>query len=366
MKGDQRKNVGEAKMTPLRRRLVAAAIIFWGTFTIGVLGYHAVGGEKHSWLDAVYMTANVLTTVGFREAVTVEGNPPAMVFTVVLLFVGAGAVVFATSVVTAFIVEVDLTQGFRSRRMQRAIDQMSEHFIVCGAGATGYAVLRELVNTERPVVVIEVNDERLRRIQSDFPAVPCLKEDFTDDEVLLKAGIARATGIVVCTTIDKDTLVTTITARQLNPQLRIIARGTSDHSIARLQHAGADGVVSPALIGGMRMASELVRPTVVSFLDMMLRDKDRNLRVEEVPIATGSRYVGRTLGELNAHAQTNCLVMATKDPGADRFAYNPPDSAVIRTGTVLIVLGDPPSVRGLQKLCDVPTSQPAAPAPTTV
>jgi len=184
----------DTKMTTLRRRLVAATVVFVTTFLVGVMGYRTFGGEDHTWLDAVYMTANVLTTVGFREAVTVEGNPPAMVFTVILLFFGAGAVVFATSVMTAFIVEGDLTQGFRSRRMQRTIEEMAGHYIVCGTGATGYAVLRELVATQRQVVVIELNDERLRRVQDEFPAVPVIKGDFTDDEVLARAGIGRAGG----------------------------------------------------------------------------------------------------------------------------------------------------------------------------
>lgn len=347
-------------MTQLRRRLIGAAILGVSSFVVGVLGYRVIGGENHGWLDAVYMTANVLTTVGFREAVTVQGNPTAQIFTIVMLFFGAGAIVFATSVVTAFIVEGDLTQGFRSRRMQRAIDQMSGHFIVCGAGATGSAVLRELVNTERPVVVIEANEERALRIQNDAPQVPVLQADFTDDEVLVRAGIARAAGLVVCTTIDKDTLVTTITARQLNPKLRIIARGTSQHSIGRLQHAGADSVVSPALIGGMRMASELVRPSVVSFLDTMLRDTNRNLRVEEVVITSNSRYVGRTLGELDTHTSANCLLLATRDPRNGEFVYNPPDSTSLLAGSVLVVMGDPPGIRTLRGLCEEPAAKPVA------
>src|SRR5205085_1757184 len=130
------------------------------------------------------------------------------------------------------------------------------------------------------------------------PSLPVLKDDFTDDEVLMRAGAMRAAGIVVCTTIAKDALVTTITARQLNPRIRIIARALDERAMERLRHAGADGVVSPALIGGMRMASELVRPAVVSFLDKMLKDRDRNLRVEEVVVPASSRFVGKPLDDL--------------------------------------------------------------------
>lgn len=335
----------------LRQRLVGAAIIMVATFAAGVFGYHVIGGDQHTWMDAVYMTANVLTTVGFRESITVQGDNTAQLFTIVLLFFGAGALVYATSIITAFIVEGDLTQGFRSRRMLRAIREMKDHYIVCGTGATGYAVLRELVNTGRSVVAIELHDDRIQRLQANFPNVPFLKDDFTDDEVLGRAGIARAVGIVICTTIDKDSLVTTITARQLNPKLRIIARAANERSMARLRQAGADGVVSPALIGGMRMASELVRPAVVGFLDMMLKDTNRNLRVEEVLVPANSPFIGRVIGDLNAHARTNCLVLATRSANGE-YVYNPSDSTRLEGGTILIVMGDPAGVRALGTLCE--------------
>ncbi len=340
-----------------RRRMANAVAVIVTVFIIGVLGYRIVGGDEHSWMDAIYMTANVLTTVGFREAITVQGNPAAAVFTIVLLIFGAGGLVFATSIITAFIVEGDLTESFRSRRMQRAIRDMKGHYIVCGIGATGSAVIRELVNTKRPAVAMETNEDHLKRCQEMFPTVPVLKEDFTDDEALLHAGIERAAGIVICTQIDKDLLVTTITARQLNPRLRIVARAANDKIAERLRHAGADAVVSPALIGGMRMASELIRPSVVSFLDMMLRDTNRNLRVEEVFVPAASPFVGRTLGELNTHSRSNCLLLATRSMQGE-YAYNPHDDVrleagtiLIVMGTILIVMGDPEDVRQLTELC---------------
>lgn len=345
--------------TKLQGRLLGAALIIAATFTVGVLGYRVLGGDQHTWMDAIYMTANVVATVGFREAITVDGNTPAQIFTIVLLFFGAGALVYATSISTAFIVEGDLTQRFRSRRMQRAIRDMKNHFIVCGTGATGYAVLRELIHTGRPVVAIELHEERVQRLQVEFPDLPLLKGDFTDNEVLVSAGIEVAAGIVICTTIEKDSLVTTVTARQLNPKLRIIARAATERSMERLRHAGADGVVSPALIGGMRMASELIRPAVVGFLDMMLKDRDRNLRVEEVAIPDHSPFLGTTLSGLQAHGRTNCLVVATRS-ASGAYHYNPSDQSVLERGSVLIVMGDPASVRALTRLCATGSTDPEA------
>jgi voltage-gated potassium channel len=337
-------------MEGLRQRLVVAAGAVGAMFVIGVVGYHAFAPGE-TWLEAVYTTATVLTTAGFSGPIDVSRNAGLMVFTVILLFFGAGTVVYAISIVTAFVVEGDLTQGFRRRRMRRAIGGMEGHYIVCGVGATGIAVLRELVNTERPVVAIEHTPERVRRIEAEFPDVPVLEEDFTDDQVLLHAGIQRAAGIVVCTTIDKDSLVTTVTARQLAPHIRVIARAGQERSISRLRQAGADGVVSPALIGGMRMASELVRPNVVTFLDMMLRDTNKNLRLEEVAVPADSSFVGHTLAELDLHTRTNALILAVREPGSEAYLYNPPDTERLQAGAALIMMGEPDAVRALRSAC---------------
>lgn len=340
-----------ASIVELRQRLGVAAAAVAATFLIGAVGYHLLA-PGDSWLEAIYTTATVLTTAGFAGPIDVARDASVMLFTVVLLFFGAGTVVYAISVVTAFVVEGDLTQGFRRHRMRRAIRDMEGHYIVCGIGATGIAVLRELVNTERPVVAIEHNDERVKRVEDEFPGVPILQADFTDDQVLLQAGVQRAAGVVVCTTTDKDSLVTTVTARQLAPGVRVIARAGQERSIARLRQAGADGVVSPALIGGMRMASELVRPSVVSFLDMMLRDTNKNLRIEEVAVPPESPFVGRTLADLDLHARTNALILAVHEPGGESYVYNPPDGERLEAGAMLIVMGDPGTVRALRAACD--------------
>jgi len=348
--------VAERDLSLLRFRLLTAAILAAGTFSVGVLGYRLIGGDRYTWMQAVYMTANAITTTGFREVIDIANDPVGEGFTIVLMIFGAGVMVYSTSVITAFVVEGDLTQGFRRRRMRRTIDTMTAHYIVCGVGATGWAVVNELVKTERSVVVIDQDVERIRRIESDFPEVPVLIDDFTDDQVLLQAGVARAAGIVICTTGDKDLLVTTISARQLNPKLRVVARVAGERSAARLKQAGADAIVSPALIGGMRMASELVRPNVVSFLDMMLRDTNRNLRVEEVPVRAGSAFVGRNLGELNTHSRTNCLLLATRSRQGE-YVFNPPDEEAVEVDMTLIVMGDPLDIRKLTAICDSPSSQ---------
>jgi len=219
----------------LRERVFLTARIMAGTYIIGVLGYRLIGGEQHSWLDAIYMTANALTTAGFREAVEISDSPSGLIFTTLMLIFGAATLVYFTTVLTAYVVEGDLTQRFRRRRMQRTISEMNGHYIVCGAGATGLAVLRELVSTGRSAVVIEAEDEVAARLEVEFPTVPTLKGDFTDDEVLAAAGIGRAAGVVICTADDKNALVATVTSRQMNPRARVVARAAGTRAITRLK-----------------------------------------------------------------------------------------------------------------------------------
>jgi len=221
---------------------------------------------------------------------------------------------------------------------------MQGHTIVCGAGQTGTAVVRELASTERPAVAIEGNAERAAVFERLFPGVPVLVGDCTDDEVLTAAGIGRASGVVVCTDDDKVALVTTVLARQMNPKTRIVARASDERAVTRLRQSGADAAVSPGRIGGMRMASELLRPSVVSFLDQMLRDENRNLRIEEVLVEQGSSLDGRPVEALRLHEYgTGLLLLALRGRDA-AYVFNPPAATPVHGGCHLIVMGDPTSV----------------------
>lgn len=337
-------------LSELRRRLALPAVLVAAVFLVGVFGYKLLGGPKASWLDAVYMTANVLTTTGFREAVEIGEDATGMIFTIVLMFFGAAVVVYATSIVTAFIVEGDLTEGFRRRRMQRMIESMKDHYIVCGAGQAGLAVLAELRSTQRDAVLIEADHTLAERLAVDHPGLPVILGDFTDDETLQRAGVTKAAGIVMCVDDDKNSLVGTVTARQLNPRIRIVARATDEHAMTRLRNAGADAVVSPGIIGGMRLASELVRPSVVGFLDQMLRDRNRNLRIEEVDIPDSSPFIGRTLRDIDANKTAHLMLLAVKQPNGGGYVYNPDADTRITRGMQLIVMGDPSGVNKLRGL----------------
>ena len=240
--------------------------------------------------------------------------------------------------------------------MQRTIDAMSGHYLVCGAGQTGTAVLGELTKTDRQCVAIEQNHQHISAAEKSFPGVPVLHGDCSDDETLTRAGVLRAAGIVICTDDDKISLVTTVLARQLNPGLRIVARATTERAAGRLRQAGADGVVSPAQIGGMRLASELVRPSVVGFLDQMLRDTNRNLRIEEVAVLDGSPLVGKSVSELNLHDYGTGLLLLAMRETSGAYTFNPAAHTAVSTGAHLIVMGDPDSVVPLAKEAALPAA----------
>jgi voltage-gated potassium channel len=335
-----------SEFSALQRRVRNAALLLCALFATGIVGYKIVGGAGHTRLEAVYMATITLTTTGMRDVIPTD-TPVAEAFTIGYLLFGATAAVYTLSTITAFIVEGDLTRGFRRRRMQATIDRMTGHYVVCGAGQTGSAVLRELVSTQRACVVIEHNGQHATATERTYPTMPVIHGDCSDDETLTRAGIQRAAGIVICTDDDKVALVTTVLARQLNPSVRVVARATTERAAGRLRQAGADGVVAPAQIGGMRLASELVRPAVVGFLDQMLRDTNRNLRLEEVE-AGGGQLVGKPVSALHLHDYGSGLLLLALRHTNGEYVFNPPADTVVAAGSRLIVMGDPASVAHLR------------------
>lgn len=232
--------------------------------------------------------------------------------------------------------------------MQKRINELADHFIVCGVGETGRHTVDELHRTHTPFMVIETAEENIKKLQQSAPGqydeVLYLIGDATDETVLDEAGIDRAKGVIFALATDKDNLVATIIARQRNAHLRIITRCIETRYADRMMKAGADSTVSPNRIGGMRMASEALRPHVVGFLDLMLREHSRTLRIEEIDIGAESPWIGHTLQQLNLRNRYNLLVLATKGSDTDgsdgHFRPNPADNVVVTGGMVIIVMGD--------------------------
>lgn len=252
--------------------------------------------------------------------------------------------------------------------MRKAIEALSGHIVVAGAGSTGKHTLEELVLTQTPFVVIDRNLEHLQRISEDLMQGKLLfvHGDATDDHVLVAAGVIRARGVVAALTHDKDNLYVTLSARSLNAAARIVSKVTEAEAAPKMLKAGATSIVNPTMIGGRRMASECIRPVVNEFLDQMLRDKDRNLRLEEVAIPTGSTWIGTTLKDTPIRRETRALVVAVRETNR-AFTYNPEPDMMLLEGTVLVVMGETDSIVRLRRLVDAsiarPTLEPAKTQP---
>lgn len=329
-----------------RKRIYISLILFAAVYLVGVIGFKMIGGPETSLLDSVYMTAITISTIGYGEAVDLSHNPAGRVFTVLFIVLSLGTIAFAVSSITAFIVEGELKNLLGRRRMEKDIAKLKDHYIVCGSDETAQTVIRELIATERDFVVVEPSKEKIERLSS-FGGFLYIIGDPAEDEILEKAGLIKAKGVLLCLPSDEANLFVTITVRSLNPQARIVAKGTDLKSHGKIKKAGADSVVSPSFIGGMRMVSDMVRPAVVTFLDKMLYGKDRVLRVEEVTVGKESPLAGKTIRDSAIGERTGALLVALRKGKKGDYDFNPGPDHVIREDDVLIFIGSPEMLKTL-------------------
>jgi voltage-gated potassium channel len=344
-----------------RRKILASVAIFLVVFLVGVAGFKLLGGPDWSLLDAVYMTAITISTIGYGEVNDLSANPAARVFAVFFIIVSLGTIAFAVSSITAFIVEGELKDILGRKRMEKEIAGLRGHYIVCGADETAETIVLELSRTGRDFVVVEASEERLKLLAESLARpeevggragrrLLYVAGDPAEDAVLLKAGIERAAGIFLSLPSDEANLFVTMTARGLSPNVRIVTKGIDVKSHAKMKKAGADSVVSPTFIGGMRMASEMVRPAAATFLDTMLRDRDKGLRVEEMPVEPGSALEGKTVREARLEDKTGALLVAVKNADTGAYEFKPAGERKLRAGEILIYIGNPEATARLREV----------------
>jgi len=337
----------------LYRPLLRSGLFVILAFAVGVVGYGVLGSGEYRWLDAVYMTVITLTTVGYSEVIDMSGRPGGRIFTTLLLLWGVGAFLYFFSSFTAFLVEGHIQHFLWRRRMSRAIRRLSGHIIVCGGGHTGRYIMQELTATQHPFVLIESSQERVeelsKMLKGPFPAVI---GDATDDDSLRAAAIERASGLVACVSNDRDNLIATVSARMLRPDLRIVCRCIDERVAHKIRKAGADAVVLPKQIGGLRMISEILRPTAVSFLDLMLRDRERNLRVEATRIAGESPLAGETVGDLRRRGIEDMLILALSE-GDGSWVFAPGDDHRLEAGMSVVSMASLRAREQLERLAGV-------------
>ena len=313
----------------------------------GSFGYYILFGGKEKFIDCVYMTVISLTTVGFGEVIQVTGNVPAQIFTMLLITFGMGIILYGISTVTALIIEGELSGILRKKKMFKRISKMKNHYIVCGGGETGRPVIVELTKNKEPFVLVEQNEDNIERCKSVTDLL-YVEGDATDDENLVTAGIEKAAGIIITLPSDKDTLYVTMTARMLNKEIRIICRMVDQKVLPKLKMAGANSIVSPNTIGALRMASEMIRPAAVDFLDRMLRSNQGNLRIHQMAVRENSAIAGKNLQESELKAKFDLLILAVRHDDGE-IEFNPHPSQILNAGMTLIIMGDVDNIARARK-----------------
>lgn len=335
----------------MKNRIIGIVIALAAIILIGAIGFAFF--EEHTFFESLYWAVVTLASVGYGDMT--PKTPQGRLFTILLIMSGMGVIAYGLSMVTAIFVEGELKDVLRRRKMEKQIKNLSGHHIICGAGLTGRYMALELSKTQRPVLVIERSEEQYRMMEehADGYQFPHVIGDATDEEVLKAAGIERAVGLLATLPSDKDNLLIALTARGLNPNLRIVARGIDHHIQDKLKKAGADEVVLPNKIGALRLVSLLVRPAAVSFLDTMLREEKGALRIEDVPIAKGSAIEGKSLSESRIREGTGVIVMALKYGAGRATHFNPSADTLLKAGDVMVVMGKVDEVKVLEKLAGI-------------
>lgn len=334
--------------TDLKKRLLQILISLMIIIVLGTITYKYLGGDDWSVLDAFYMTIITITTVGFREVHSLHAIPEARIFTVLLALFGMGFLLYGMGNLTAFIIEGDLKNLMWRQRTMKQIKKMKNHLIVCGIGEIGIHIVEELFKIRKEFVVIEANSVSIENCKFQGK-IPIIEGDATDDDTLIAAGIENAAGIISSLHSDKDNLFITVSARQLNPSIRIVAHAIDPTTQKKLQKSGANAVVSANVIGALRMVSEMVRPAVVNFLDQMLRYKDKTVRIEEVTIKEGSRYIGKNIAETHIGKETGVLIIALRNVKTKQFTYSFSQNLKLQVNDILVVIGSVEQIEKLRK-----------------
>ena len=293
---------------------------------VGTLGYQRLGLTVG---EALYQTVITITTVGYEEIGTVTDSY--RVFTILLIMFGVGAALYTLSVLIESLFEGRLDDEIRRRRMQRQIDRLSGHVVLCGFGQVGQAIHRELAGAGRTVVVID-------RVDLDAEAPPnSVVGEATEDGVLASAGLERASTLVLALDSDVDNLYVALTARSMCPGLFIVARSNDSSAEPKLRQAGVDRVVNPHEIGGSRMAALVLEPDVVDFLGVVMNAEELSVRLAEAPVTADGPFAGRALAACEIDESTGVTVLAVRREGS--FVTDPPDDFVLAADDVLIALG---------------------------
>jgi len=335
------------KSHPFLRRLRTIGLLVAGTVTLGTLGFIFISGYPP--FDALYMAVITIAAVGYFEVhpLTTAGR----VFNMFLIFFGASIMVYSMSAITQTVLETQFSDLLGRRRTKKMIDSLKDHFLVCGFGRVGRAAAIELQRTNVPFLVMDRSRERVdRAMRSGMLAVLA---DSTNDDMLREAGVMRARGLIAALSTDADNLFLILSAKALNPKLKVASRVAEEASEIKMRRAGADAVFMPYSMTGYRLAQSILRPHVFEFLDVTGTASAIGLNVgmDQVEIGPASPMAGKSLQDLQLRRDLGVIVLAIRR-GSGEMQFNPPAAAVIGGGDTLIVMGGFDSVRKLEQVVE--------------
>ena len=309
----------------------------------GTAGYMVIEGWEI--IDAFYMTIITMGTVGYDEVH--EISETGRLFTVLLIFFGVGYFVYLAGVVVQFMVEGRMRTILGRRRLDKKIDRLKNHYIVCGYGRIGRVLCKNLQRKPLDLVVIEKDRELIPVMDEDKVLYVC--GDVSDEANLIKAGIKRAKGLVAVLATDADNVFLVLTARQLNPDIHIVARACHAGSKSKLQAAGANNVESPYEMGGESIAQRILRPTVTNFLDLAFAHKRKDIQMEEIPVSPSSVLTNVMLKDSGIRQRFNLIIIAIKKSD-DSMLFNPSFETLIKAGDTVIAVGEEANLKKLEKI----------------
>jgi len=307
---------------------------------IGSTGYVLIEGWP--WMDGLFMTFITLSTIGFGEVHPL--SPLGRIFTIFLAITGIGIVTFVAARSAQLLLA---SERLRERRMMNRIEALTEHYIICGYGRVGQRLADVLREADREFVVIDYAEEAAEQLRDE--GMLFVQGDAEDEDMLRRAGIDRARGIILALPDDSDNVFVTLTAREMNPDVFILTRTVDHRNRSKLLNAGADKVIAPSEVGADRMAQVVLRPNVDTFMERVLHASALSLRIEEVEVQPGAPLAGQTLSESNFRQQYDAIVIGMIDQSeGGAMKFNPSPSDRIQEGDVLIVLGDPDMIHALR------------------
>ena len=328
-------------MEEIGKKLVHVGVLIGLIIALGTAGY--MGVEGWNFFDSLYMTIITLTTVGYREIHRL--SYPGVIFTMILIVGGVGTFLYTLSVGARLILEGELRQFFGRKKLEKKIKELSNHYILCGFGRMGRIIARELREEAVEFVVIEKSPVPLE----NTAGLLLLVADATLDETLKGAGIENARGLISVLPTDAENLFVVLSARGLNPNLFIVARAMEENAEQKLLRAGANKVVSPYLIGGLRIAHTVLKPTVVDFIEFATKSGNIELQMQEILIQEGSKLIGLTLEECGIGRDLGVIIVAMKQPAGDT-KFNPISRSTINVKDTLIALGEKSKLRIMEEM----------------